>query len=76
MNTAWSSLSGVLETYISRADIFHLASEKGLPVSFLPGRYPPEATRFEILAAEIKTIIQNLDRSTGGEDDRPQRELI
>lgn len=76
MNTAWSSLDGVMETYIPRADIFHLASEKGLPVSFLSGRYPPEAMRFEILAAEIKTLIQNLDGSTGGEDDRPQRELL
>jgi chromosome partitioning protein len=76
MNAAWSSLAGVLETYISRADIFHLASERGLPVSFLSGRYPPEAVRFEMLAAEIKTLIQNLEGSTGDEDDRPQRELI
>ncbi|MEZ4598229.1 MAG: ParA family protein [Syntrophotaleaceae bacterium] len=76
MNAAWSSLAAVMETYISRADIFHLASEKGLPVSFLPGKYPPEAMRFELLAAEIKTLIQNLGGSTGDEDDRPQRELI
>ncbi len=76
MSAAWSSLAGVLETYISRADIFYAASEQGLPISFLSGKYPPEALRFELLASEIKTLIQNLDGSTGDEDDRPQRELI
>lgn len=76
INAAWSSLDGVLDTYISRADIFHQASEKGLPVSFLAGKYPPEAMRFDHLAAEIKTLIQSPDGSMGGEDDRPQREFI
>jgi chromosome partitioning protein len=76
MNAAWSSLAAVLETYISRAEVFHIASEKGLPVAFLPGKLPPEAMRFEILAAEIKVQIQNLGGSTGEEDERPQRELI
>jgi chromosome partitioning protein len=76
MSTAWSSLPGVLETYIPRTDIFHLASEKGLPVAFLQGRCPPEAKRFEMLATEIKTIIQNLGGDMGADDERPQRELI
>lgn len=76
MNTAWSSLPGVMETYIPRAEVFHLASEKGVPVAFLPGRYPPEAKRFEILATEIKTLIQDMGGETGAEDERPQRELI
>ncbi|MDD4457631.1 MAG: ParA family protein [Syntrophotalea acetylenica] len=76
MSTAWSSLHGVLETYIPRTDIFHLASEKGLPVAFLQGRCPPEAKRFEMLATEIKTIIQNLGGDMGADDERPQRELI
>lgn len=76
MSTAWSSLQGVLETYIPRAEVFHIASEKGLPVAFLPGRYPPEAKRFEILATEIKSIIQDMGGDTGAEDERPQRELI
>jgi chromosome partitioning protein len=76
MNTAWSSLHGVLETYIPRAEVFQLASEKGLPVAFLPGPYPPEAKRFEILATEIKKLIQGMGGETGAEDERPQRELI
>lgn len=76
MNTVWASLSGVLETYIPRAEIFSLASEKGLPVAFLPGKYPPEAIRFELLATEIKSVIQGLGGATGVEDERPQRELV
>ncbi|ABA89717.1 chromosome partitioning ATPase Soj-related protein [Syntrophotalea carbinolica DSM 2380] len=76
MNAAWSSLHGVLETYIPRAEVFHVASEKGLPVAFLPGRYPPEAKRFEMLASEIKTLIQDMGGDMGVEDERPQRELI
>jgi len=76
MNTVWASLSGVLETYIPRADVFSLASEKGLPVAFLPGKYPPEAIRFELLATEIKGVIQGLGGVTGDVDERPQRELI
>jgi chromosome partitioning protein len=76
MNTVWASLSGVLETYIPRADVFSIASEKGLPVAFLPGKYPPEAIRFELLATEIKGVIQGLGGVTGDVDERPQRELI
>lgn len=76
MNTVWSSLAGVLETYIPRADIYALASEKGLPVAFLAGKTPPEALRFELLATEVKNIIQELDGTTGDPDERPQRELI
>ena len=76
MNTVWGSLNGVLETYIPRADVFSVASEKGLPVAFLPGKYPPEAVRFELLVTEIKDIIQGLGGVTGETDERPQRELI
>jgi chromosome partitioning protein len=76
MNTLWGSLSGVLETHIPRADVFSIASEKGLPVAFLPGKYPPEAVRFELLATEIKGIIQELGGNTGDVDERAQRELI
>jgi chromosome partitioning protein len=76
MNTVWASLSRVLDTYIPRADVFGIASEKGLPIGFLPGKYPPEAIRFELLATEIKGIIQGLGGATGEVDERPQRELI
>lgn len=76
MNTVWASLSGVLETYIPRADVFYIASEKGLPVAFLQGKYPPEAIRFELLATEIKGVIQGLGGTTGDVDERPQREIL
>lgn len=76
MKTVWASLTGVLETYIPRAEVFAIASDKGLPVAFLGGKYPPEALRFELLATEIKNIIQELGGMTGEGDERPQRELI
>ncbi len=76
LKTVWASLNGVLETYIPRADVFALASEKGLPVAFLGGKYPPEALRFEMLATEIKKIIQEYGGVTGESDERTQRELI
>ncbi|NVN91702.1 MAG: AAA family ATPase [Desulfuromonadales bacterium] len=76
MKSIWGSLTGVLETYIPRADVFSIASEKGLPVAFLGGKYPPEALRFELLATEIENIIQELGGTTGEADGRQQRELI
>lgn len=76
MKVVWESLSSVLETYIPRADVFAVASEKGLPVAFLGGKYPPEAMRFELLASEIENIIQELGGSTGEANERLQRELI
>jgi chromosome partitioning protein len=76
MNTVWSSLGGVMETYIPRADVFAQASVKGLPVAFLGGKYPPEALRFELLATEIKNTIQELGGISGDTYERPQRELI
>ncbi len=76
MNTVWSTLSGVLETYMPRSDIFAQASEKGLPVAFLSGKYSAEAIRFESLATEIKSIIHNLGGVAGEFNDRPQRALV
>jgi len=76
MKTISASLAGVMETYIPRADVFSIASEKGLPIAFLAGVYPPEALRFELLASEIKNIIQEKGGMTGEADGRPQRELI
>jgi chromosome partitioning protein len=76
LKAVWSSLNGVLETYIPRADAFARASEKGLPVAFLGGKYPPEALRFEMLATEIKKIVHESGGITGETDERIQRELI
>lgn len=76
MKTVWGTLSGVLENYLPRADVFSVASEKGLPVAFLPGPYSPEAVRFQLLVTEIKDIIQGLGGVTGEMDERPQRDLV
>jgi chromosome partitioning protein len=63
MNTVWSSLSGVLETYIPRTDVYALASEKDCSVAFLAVNIRP-ALRFKLLATEIKNIIQELGGTT------------
>lgn len=76
MKAAWGSLSSVFETYIPRADVFSIASEKGLPIAFLGGKYPPEALRFELLATEIENTIQELGGLTGEANERQQRELL
>jgi len=76
MNAVWGSLTSVLETYIPRADVFCIASEKGLPISFLAGKYPPEALRFELLATEIENAIQEFGGLTGEANERQQRELL
>lgn len=76
MKAAWGSLGGVLETYVPRADVFALASDKGLPISFLGGSYPPEALRFELLATEVENTIRELGGNTGEPDGRQQRELL
>ena len=76
MRHIWELLDGVLETYIPRSNIFAEASEKGLPVSFLGGTNAPEALRFDMLATELLGIIQKLGGTTGGTDQRLQRQLV
>jgi chromosome partitioning protein len=76
MNALWGGFSGVLETAIPRAEVFASASDKGLPVAFLAGPVSPEARRFELLAAEIDTIVAKRSGVTGEGHDRPQRTLL
>lgn len=76
MGTVWSELSGVLETVIPRAEAFARASELGLPVSFMGGRIPPEARRFELLVDEIERVIADLSGTTGEADETLQRQLV
>lgn len=76
ITTVWESLRGVLETYIPRADIYSIASEKGLPVAFLPGQISPEAARFQFLVTELKGLIQGAGGVEGGNDERAQRDLV
>ena len=76
MNTVWSGFGGVLDTYIPRADIFTIASEKGLPVDFLPGAKRPEARRFEMLSMEIEMLIAQMGEEAEETHERPQRQLV
>jgi chromosome partitioning protein len=76
MNTVWSGLQGVLDTYIPRADVFVTASEAGVPVDFLSGKKRPEARRFERLAMEIELLIAQMSDRTEDANERAQRQLI
>jgi len=72
----WTGFGSVLETAIPRADVFATASEEGLPLGYLAGPLAPEARRFEILAAEVETLMDS--KSGKGETDvtRQRRELL
>jgi chromosome partitioning protein len=72
----WNGFGGVLESIVPRVDTFHEASQKGLPVSFLPGPVSPEARRFELLAAEVEALIRRRTPGAAPEEGRPQRELL
>lgn len=76
MSTVWSGFGGVLETHIPRAEVFALASEEGLPVSFLPGPHRVEGGRFRMLATELEELMARLTGESGVRDERPRRELI
>ena len=76
MNTVWSGLGGLLDTYIPRADVFGSAAEAGIPVDFLGGKKRPEALRFERLAMEIEMLISQMSDTTEETDERSQRQLI
>lgn len=76
MGTVWSELSGVLDTVIPRGEAFARASEAGLPVSFMGGRTPPEARRFELLADEVERLIAEMSQTAGGLHEKVQRQLV
>lgn len=52
------------------------ASQRGIPVSFLPGPVSPEARRFELLAVEVENLMDRLGPGEGSREERPQRELL
>lgn len=76
MGTVWSELAGVLDTVVPRGEAFARASELGLPVSFMGGRTPPEARRFEILADEVERLVAEMTGAEGVDDEKVQRQLV
>lgn len=76
VESLWAGFEGVLDTTIPRAAVFAEASLRGLPVSFLAGPKAPEAQRFELLAAELESIINRLTHTHDHSQDRPERHLF
>lgn len=72
----WTGFGSVLETVIPSADVFAVASEEGLPIGYLEGPVAPEARRFDLLAAELETAMDNLTGKGDANVTRPRRELL
>jgi chromosome partitioning protein len=72
----WSGFEGVMETMLPRAEVFLAASQKGLPLAFMAGTISPEARRFELLAAEVETLMAREEASHEPAQARPERQLF
>jgi chromosome partitioning protein len=72
----WSGFSCVFETVIPRVEVFATASERGIPVAFLPGPPSPEARRFDRLAEEVEQAMDRRTPAEGPHDGRPERRLL
>ncbi|MDH5492543.1 MAG: AAA family ATPase [Myxococcales bacterium] len=73
---SWRDLSGVLETAIPRADVFIVASQSGLPLSYLGGARKPESRRFDLLATEVQTLMDEIDPRETQDVERGARQLL
>lgn len=71
----WTGFEGVLDTTIPRSDAVARASMLGIPVAYHAGALPPEARRFEQLAAELEAIHAARYRRSDDEV-RAQRSLV
>lgn len=61
MMELWAGFDGLLETSIPRAPVFAEASLRGVPVAYLAGPRSPEARRFELLAKELLSVLEELE---------------
>ena len=76
MTQLWSDFGGVMDTVIPRAEVFNFANYRGLPIGFLGGPIRPEARRFDLLAAEVESRVDQISFATGEANDRPERQII
>ncbi len=76
MTELWSGFEGVLDTTIPRNEVFSKASLAGVPVGYLAGPPSPEARRFDVLAAEVMTLAEELTKGRQDHAERPQRLLL
>lgn len=74
MDELWTGFAGVLDTMIPRADVFALASQRGVPLAFLGGPMTPEARRFDQLAAELETHL--ITHGAAHDAPRTERHLL
>lgn len=76
MMELWSHFDGVLETTVPRADVFAIASERGVPVGFLAGPPAPEARRFDVLARELADRMDRTSMEGRTHVERLERTLL
>jgi chromosome partitioning protein len=62
MSELWSGFGGVMETVVPRNEIYGMASQEGVPVSFLGGVPSAEAWRFDSLAGEVERLLEEMSR--------------
>jgi chromosome partitioning protein len=71
----WTGFAGVLDTTIPRSDAVARASMLGIPIAYHAGALPPEARRFDQLAAELEAI-QAARNPRSDDEVRVQRSLV
>ncbi|MBK7861256.1 MAG: ParA family protein [Archangiaceae bacterium] len=74
MEELWGGFAGVMESTVPRAEVFAAASSRGVPVAFLEGPLSPEARRFESLAVEVETTLNQ--GAAHAAEQRPARQLL
>lgn len=72
----WNGFEGVLDTTIPRSDAIARASMLGIPIAYHAGPTPPEARRFEQLAAELEAIHDGRYGRSVGHEERAVRSLV
>jgi chromosome partitioning protein len=72
----WNGFPAALETILPRAEAFARASADGVPVAFLTGAASPEARRFQLIADELETRMDQIEgRERGDAAEAPRRLL-
>ena len=72
----WNGFPDALEVFVPRGEAFARASERGLPVGYLPGATAPEARRFELIADELEARMNRLQGMEKVDEAKPARQLL
>jgi chromosome partitioning protein len=76
LSEIWSGFPSVLEAIVPRAEVFARACEHGIPIGFFAGPRTPEARRFEILADELGSRMNDYERTERVHEAQPARQLL